>query len=385
MFPQEITTTRVWIRHQLPLSAPPPPDGDRKLRQKIKSQHKNETEEEISKLVQKERARLNLKWCFDEYFGCPITRPTLGQIVTANVFGDVHLGYIVDITHSSIILVSVATFTVLPAVTPEDIYSAEHSPFLANYLHVQRIYHPQHILDWWSNLKYNSQRQDATVYSSIDILSSICPDKSCDWPLGTETWFTHDVLPQRQYIKTFSTNISSPICTDIPSDWPVGTETWFIHNVLPQRSEFIKCHADAMLCIPINNMTESDEQHQNSLPNLSSVQVSIPDPVITQGPRLLHSNQCLDKQPLLFASQVFTSSFVRQLGKSILFSILLICLITAMCRPIKYHVESFPLTLDLETIHGSLFIYYLHAQLLGCSLVLCDITNRDWFRALAVP
>jgi hypothetical protein len=154
MFPREITATPVWIRHELPLYAPPPPDGDRKLYRQIRSQHQNKTEEEISEIVGKERARLNLKWCFDEYFGGPVADPDLGQIVTANVFGDVHLDYIVDILHSSITLVSFDTLTVLPTVTSDDIYSAEYSPFFHNYLHDQRVYHPQHIIDWWSRCRF---------------------------------------------------------------------------------------------------------------------------------------------------------------------------------------------------------------------------------------
>ena len=90
-------------------------------------------------------------------FGWPIAHPTLEEIVTANVFGNVHLGYIVDITYSSIILVSVDTLTILPAVSHNDIYSGEHNPFFNNYLRDQRVYHSQHVLDWWSRSKYNQQ------------------------------------------------------------------------------------------------------------------------------------------------------------------------------------------------------------------------------------
>ncbi len=39
MYPREITTTSVWIRHELPLGPPPPPNGDEKLRKQIKSQN----------------------------------------------------------------------------------------------------------------------------------------------------------------------------------------------------------------------------------------------------------------------------------------------------------------------------------------------------------
>ena len=370
MFPREITTTSVWIRHQLPLYAPLPPDGDRKLRRQIRSKYQNKTEEEISEIVQKERARLDLKWCFDEYFGWPIAHPSLGQIVTANVFGNVHLGYIVDITHSSIILVSIDTLTVLPAVNPDDIYSADCSPFFENYLHDQRVYHSQHILDWWSSSKYNQRCQDTKFSSSNEILSLMCPDMTSDWPVGNETWFTHDVLPQ--------------------------------------RIEFINCHEEEIVCISTENMIKNAQQHPMLFPDLfptpadhsmrpihdsnpcvmttdqqynSSVQANIQDHVITQGPQLSHSTPCLHKQSHLLPSAALSSSFVRQ-PKNL---ILLICLITVLSQPDKHSVGPFPLLLPLELVLGSLFIYHFYTQTFGCSLVLHDINNRDWFRALAVP
>lgn len=373
MFPREITNTSVWIRHQLPLHAPSPRDGDRKLRRQIRSQYQHETEEEINEIVQKERARLNLKWCFDEYFGSPITHPTLGEIVTANVFGNVYLGYIVDVTRSSIILVSIDTLTVLTAVNHEDIYSGKCSPFFENYLHDHRVYHPQHVLDWWSRSKYDKQLK-CTNFSP-------------------------------------STGILSPIYTDIISDWPEGNEIWFTHDVLPQRSEFIHCHEEEIIYISTKNTTENAQQHPISLPDLSpvptdqtmctaqysnpyvmitdqrsnsSVQINIPDTVITHDSQLSHSNLYLRKQSHLRSSPVITSGFVCQHGKLTLFSLLLICLIM-LSHSVKPRVESSSLTLDPELVLDSLFIYNFYAQPLVCSLTFHDSNNRDWFRTLAVP
>jgi hypothetical protein len=198
MFPREITTTTVWIRHKLPLYAPPPPNGDKTLRRQMQSVLINATEKETDEIVQQERARLNLKWCFDQYFGGPIADPILGQIVTANVFGTVHLGYIVDITCFSVTLISADTLTVLPAIGPDDIYSAECSPFFDSYLHGKRAFHPQHVLNWWSASRRTQRRRCIDFSPPDDIfLFSVCNEVTCDWPVGEETWFTHDILPQR--------------------------------------------------------------------------------------------------------------------------------------------------------------------------------------------
>ena len=85
MYPREITTTSVWIRHNLPLSPSPPPNGDQKLRNQIRSQHVDFTDEMIEQYVRQERARLDLKWCLDEFFGWNVSNPFLGQLVKANL------------------------------------------------------------------------------------------------------------------------------------------------------------------------------------------------------------------------------------------------------------------------------------------------------------
>ncbi len=98
----------------------------------------------LMKSFQQERARLNLKWCF----GGPIWEPILGQIITANVLGVVHLAYIVNITSSSVIIIPADTLSIPAIVGFDDIYSPEDTPFFDNYLQRERVYHPQHVLDW---------------------------------------------------------------------------------------------------------------------------------------------------------------------------------------------------------------------------------------------
>jgi len=104
MYPREIITTSVWIRHNMPVSAPSPPNGDEKLRKQIKSRNIKATDEMIERYVRQERARLDLKWCLDEYFGSNVPEPFLGQLVTANIVGVVHLAYIIDFTPVNVLV-----------------------------------------------------------------------------------------------------------------------------------------------------------------------------------------------------------------------------------------------------------------------------------------
>jgi hypothetical protein len=63
MYPREIRTTSIWIRHNLPLYPSPPPNGDEKLRNQIRFQNVKLTDEMIERSVRQEFARLDLK-CF---------------------------------------------------------------------------------------------------------------------------------------------------------------------------------------------------------------------------------------------------------------------------------------------------------------------------------
>lgn len=169
---------------------------------------------------------------FDEYFGSPMADPVLGQIVTAYVFGAAHLGYIVNITWVSVTLVSVDTLSVLPRVGRDDIYSGEYSPFFHNHLKSEYIYHPQHVISWWSKF---IQRRQCVDFSHLDNVSSF------------------------------------PMCDDATSDWPVGEETWFSHNALSQRSQFVQRTKEEVLCIPTKNATGHTEPTVISLPDSSLV------------------------------------------------------------------------------------------------------------------
>ncbi|CAF3468696.1 unnamed protein product [Rotaria socialis] len=97
MYPREITSAPLWIRHKLPLSPQPPSNGGEKLRNQIRSQNVQSTDETIEYYVRQERARFNLKWCLDEFFYWNVSNPSLGQLVIANIFGRVHIAYIIEI------------------------------------------------------------------------------------------------------------------------------------------------------------------------------------------------------------------------------------------------------------------------------------------------
>lgn len=366
MFPREITSTSVWKRHGLPLYAPASPDNDQKLRRQIQNKHPGKTEEGINELVQKERSRLNLKWCFDEYFGCPLSHPTLGQIVTANIFGTVHLGYIVDITPSCIFLVSIDTLTVLPAVNLDDIYTAEHSPFFENYLHDRRVCHPQHVFDWWSRAK-NEQPEEHTEFSSPnDIFWSIYTDSVSDWPVDNEAWFIHDILPQRNEFLSYNQqeifHVSTVTVIDTDESHPIPF-----------------CHAHPLpVKLSMHSIHYSRSNHMTSDPRYNaSEHVTSQDLAILRDSKFLYLK--------LFSSLLLTTDFITHFTKLILSSLLLICVISAMSHPVKYHVEPFSYTSASVVFLGSLFSSTFPAQPIECSLLMHDMANWDWFRTLAVP
>lgn len=195
MFPREITTSAVWIRHQLPLFAPPPLNGDQSLRRQIKSRLVHSTESEINEAVRLERARLDLKWCLDEFFGGPLSEFSLGQIVTANIFGVVRLGYIVNTTSFGLTVLPADTFGSVAVIGFDDVYSGEHSPFFHTHLRHHRVYHPQHVLDWWTRC---TVRKPVSSFHLAESSSSATADTAmCEWHTDDKTWVTHAPLPQR--------------------------------------------------------------------------------------------------------------------------------------------------------------------------------------------
>jgi hypothetical protein len=162
MYPREITTTRFWIRHALPLGSPSPPNGDEALRQQIRSRNVISTDEMIEEYVRHERARLDLKWCLDEFFAWPLPNPFVGQLVVANISGFVHLAYIIDCTPAAVSITPVDKFGDFIMIGYDDIYDATDRPFMDNYLVNHHLLHPQQVLDYIAN----QDRKHALLQSS---------------------------------------------------------------------------------------------------------------------------------------------------------------------------------------------------------------------------
>ncbi|CAF3770109.1 unnamed protein product [Rotaria sp. Silwood1] len=211
MYPSEITTTPIWIRHKLPLCAPPPPSRDEKLRNQIKSQHVQCSEEVIEYYVRQERARLDLKWCLDQFFGWNVSHPCLGQLVTANIFGTVHMAYIIDFELANVVIAPANMSGNSVVIRRDDIYSAEDSPFCETFLLNHYLLHPQHVLDYVANQKHKDAltefRHDVSFSSTLH--ESISKYFDTEWPEGDETWLIHDELPQRSSCAVFSA-LSNP-------------------------------------------------------------------------------------------------------------------------------------------------------------------------------
>ena len=204
MHPCEITSTSVWIRHNLPLCPSPPPNGDRQLRQQIRSKNVNSTDEVVEQYVRQERSRLDLKWCLDQYFSWNVSDPYLGQVVTANIFGLVHLAYIIDINDENLVLIPTGMLGSSVVVGFDDIYSAEDGPFYENFLLNHRLLHSQHVLDYIANQKsqQNLIRFGHKGSYEMIIVESACEHSEIEWPKGDEMWLFHDELPQRtQFIQ----------------------------------------------------------------------------------------------------------------------------------------------------------------------------------------
>ncbi|CAF4597666.1 unnamed protein product, partial [Didymodactylos carnosus] len=190
MYPREITTTSIWIRHNLSLSPSPPPNGDAQLRSQIRSQNVKFTDEMIEQYVRQERGRLDLKWCLDQYFGWNVPDPFLGQLVTANLFGLVHLAYIIDISPVNVMVTPIDMLGNSVVVGFDDIYSAEDGPFYENFLLKQRLLHPQHVFDFIANqkLKEELMRFNHNHSGGMIMMESICEHVEIEWPEGEETW-----------------------------------------------------------------------------------------------------------------------------------------------------------------------------------------------------
>ncbi|CAF1262276.1 unnamed protein product [Adineta ricciae] len=189
-YPDEITSTPLWIRHKLPVHAPLPPNEDADLCRLIASQNAGLSGEMIEHYVSQERARLNLKWCLDEFFGFNVDKPVLGQLVVANVFGIVHLAYIIEIHSTHLMVLSANTLAETFLVKYDDIYRGEYSPFYDNFLLNQRSLHPQHVLDYVFNSKItvHLQSDNVTIPNTLSLDQYIDHYLEMEWPAGDETW-----------------------------------------------------------------------------------------------------------------------------------------------------------------------------------------------------
>ncbi|CAF1575034.1 unnamed protein product [Rotaria magnacalcarata] len=125
MYPREIKSTPLWIRHKLPLSPQPPPNGDEKLRNQIRSQSVQFTNETIEYYVRQERARLDLKCCLDEFFYWNVSNPSLRQLVIANIFGRVHVAYIIEIHPKNVKFAPTDMLWNIAMIELDDMYTAE--------------------------------------------------------------------------------------------------------------------------------------------------------------------------------------------------------------------------------------------------------------------
>ena len=410
MFPSEITNTSFWIRHELPLCAPPPIHGDKILRRQIQSRFINMTDKEIADTVRRERTRLNLKWCLDEYFGTNVVDPFLGQLVTANITGVVHLAYIVKITSTNLTVTPADMFGVSAIVTLEDIYSAECSPFLRIFLRTQRINHPQHILDWWTR---HTQRQAHNLSPNINDLALVTmyDDLVFDWPDGDETWMVHDVLPQRNQFFSCTTDTIRDIATpDIVN-----------HTELRQSSDSLYASLTStishdrsldILSPPYERPAEQVQMHLSRVYTdvcLSGSSVIIGDgqpsvdiaPPPTQflidrssshtiiGQHLLGKSTKLvfDLYPLRFYWTRF-SLFHIQLSLFLIYLLLATCSTTVSLYPSTISdIDVVSLNSLIPIILPLLFIpnAISGANSLRFKIFFREVNDLDWFRTLAVP
>ncbi|CAF1481272.1 unnamed protein product, partial [Rotaria sordida] len=151
-----------------------------------------------------QRARLDLKWCLDQFFGWNVSHPSLGQLVTANIFGTVHMAYIIGFEQANVVVSPADMSGNSVVIGHEDIYSAEDSPFYEKFLRNHSLLHSQHVLDYIANQKRKNAltefRHDVSFSSALQ--ESIGEYFDIEWPEGKETWLIHDELPQRDQFLT---------------------------------------------------------------------------------------------------------------------------------------------------------------------------------------
>lgn len=358
MYPCEITSSSFWIRHNLPLSPSPPPNGDRQLRQQISSKNVNSTDEVIEQYVRQERSRLDLKWCLDQYFGWNVFDPYLGQIVTANIFGLVHLAYIIDINDENLVLMPTDMLGSSVGVGFDDIYSAEDGPFYENLLRSHRLLHSQHVLDYIANQKSQESLKRFRHKDSDDmiILESACEHSGIEWPEGDEMWLFHDELPQRtQFIQCRQQLIPA-------------TST---SNIVEQSMQQMETDCGCVVSSTTRQPNEIILFLQQSLVNQGLL--------LEENKQLVNHNLSSDSRSLYELIRI--GDYIRESGHS--------------------NIKTSPLQSTLIYISLTLFILINIAfRILSSYLIVCGdkgtsysgnqmlfhkVNHLDWFRTLAVP
>ena len=184
------------------MSSPLPPSLTDELRHKIRSEYVQINEELLEQYVRQERARLDLKWCLDQYFGWNHSDLVLGQLVIANVFGSMHMAYVIDIAYMKITITLADQFGTNALVTSADIYSATAVPSYESFVAQHTVFHPQHIRDYVENgHPKRSLHLDQHVQCDLHITQYICETPKFEWSGGISSWHFHDVKPPRKFFE----------------------------------------------------------------------------------------------------------------------------------------------------------------------------------------
>lgn len=106
---------------------------------------------------------------------------------------------------------------------------------------------------------------------------TVVSDEECDrdssWPVGTESWYVHEIKPQRTLCLVqgkqcvsqqdcILADLSQPV-NDAKDGatydlfWPHGSESWFIHEIKPQRRPFAyKTSPEKLITCPSSSNTD---------------------------------------------------------------------------------------------------------------------------------
>jgi hypothetical protein len=130
-----------------------------------------------------------------------------------------------------------------------------------------------------------NQQSEPTVVSDEEHGSGL------SWPVGTESWHVHEIKPQRTLgVVQEKQRVSHQDCTlanlfqhmsytedgaTPDSFWPLGNESWFIHEIKPQREPRACKSCAGKLMIP-QSTTNNNESSQylnatTSIDNQSSM------------------------------------------------------------------------------------------------------------------